>query len=121
MIEKLVGTKKMVFGEVAAMTPLFASVAQTYKFSKAEIDAVQDGWSIERQETPFYAKTLFGMVNSLTRGSQKMGEASWEKLNEVGGALASYSESEFIGLRNKANALTTKDIHSILGKELAFA
>jgi hypothetical protein len=121
MIEKLLGTKKMVFGEGASMTPLFASVAQTYKFSKAEIDAVQDGWSIERQETPFYAKTLFGMVNSLTRGSQKMGEASWEKLNEVGGALASYSESEFIGLRNKANALTTKDVHSILGKELMFA
>ena len=50
-----------------------------------------------------------------------MGEASWEKLNEVGGALASYSEDEFIGLRNKANALTVKDVHSILGKELMFA
>lgn len=121
MIDKLLGTKKMIFGEGASMTPLFASIAQTYKFSKNEIDAVQGGWDIERQETPFYAKTLFGMVNSLTRGSQKMGEASWEKLNEVGGALASYSEDEFIGLRNKANALTVKDVHSILGKELMFA
>lgn len=120
MVEKLLTTKKMIFGEGASMTPLFASIAQSYKFSKNEIDAVYNGWSIERQETSRYAKTLFGMVNSLTRGSQSQGEASWEKLNEVAGEIASYSEDEFFGLRNKANALSTKDVHSILGKELLF-
>lgn len=121
MIDKLLSTKKMIFGEGASMTPLFASVAQTYKFSRAEIEASQGGWMVEKKETPYYAKTLFGMVNSLTRGSQKVGEASWEKLNEVGGTLASYSDDDFIRLKNKANALTTKEVHSILGKELVFA
>lgn len=121
MIEKLLLTKKMTFGEGASMTPLFASVAQAYRLSRNEIDAVHNGWGIERSETPAYAKTLFGMVNALTRGSQKLGEASWDKLNEVGGVLASYDEDSFINLRNKANALTTADVHSILGKEVVFA
>lgn len=121
MIEKLLLTKKMTFGEGASMTPLFASVAQAYRLSRNEIDAVHNGWGIERSETPAYAKTLFGMVNALTRGSQKLGEASWDKLNEVGGVLASYDEDSFINLRNKANALTTADVHSILGEEVVFA
>lgn len=119
MIEKLLGTKRM--GWDGSMTPLFASVAQTYKLSKNEVESVHTAWGIERNETPQYAKTLFGVVNSLTRGSQRMVESSWEKLNEIGGELANYDEGDWTGLQNKARAMTSKDVENVLGKELSFA
>lgn len=119
MIEKLLGTKQM--GWDGSMTPLFASVAQTYKLSKNEVESVHTAWGVERNETPQYAKTLFGVVNSLTRGSQRMVESSWEKLNDIGGELANYDESDWAGLKAKARAMTSKDVENVLGKELSFA
>ncbi len=122
LLQQFTAMKGMVLGsDGASMTPLFASVAQAYKLTALEIEATHTGWGIERNETPQYAKTLFGIANSLTRGSQRLPESSWNKLNEVGGALAEYNDGDWKGLQNKANALTSKDVESILGKDLIFA
>ena len=122
LIQGFTKMKGMVLGnDGASMTPLFASVAQAYKLTKVEIEATHTGWGIERNETPRYAKTLFGITNAITRGSQRLPESSWNKLNEVGGKLASYDDGEWRGLQAKANALTVKDTETILGKDLIFA
>lgn len=120
MIAKLLGTKKMGW-DGASMTPLFASVAQSYKLSKQEIESVHTAWGVERNETPAYAKTLFGVINSLTRGSQRLGESSWDKLNAIGGKLAEYDNGDWNGLTNMAKSMTSKRVEEILGKELIFA
>ena len=120
MINQLLGTKKMGW-DGASMTPLFASVAQSYKLSKQEIESVHTAWGVERNETPAYAKTLFGVINSLTRGSQRLGESSWDKLNSIGGKLAEYDNGDWTGLVNTAKSMTSKRVEEILGKELIFA
>lgn len=120
MINQLLGTKKMAW-DGASMTPLFASVAQSYKLSKQEIESVHTAWGVERNETPVYAKTLFGVINSLTRGSQRLGEASWDKLNAIGGQLAEYDNGDWAGLTNMARAMTSKKVEEVLGKDLIFA
>ena len=120
MINQLLGTKKMGW-DGASMTPLFASVAQSYKLSKQEIESVHTAWGVERNETPAYAKTLFGVINSLTRGSQRLGESSWDKLNAIGGKLAEYDNGDWTGLVNTAKSMTSKRVEEILGKELIFA
>lgn len=120
MIEKLLGTKQMGW-DGGSMTPLFASVAQTYKLTKQEVESVHTAWGVERNETPKYAKSLFGVVNSLTRGSQRLPELSWEKLNEIGGELANFDDGDWAGLKLKANAMGVKDVESVLGKDLIFA
>jgi len=122
MIEGFQKTKHFTLGnDGATMTPLFASVAQAYKLTQLEIEATHTGWGIERNETPQYARTLFGIANSITRGSQRLPEISNTKMNEIGGELGQFSQSEWIGLLNKANALQVKDCESILGKDLIFA
>jgi hypothetical protein len=120
MINQLLGTKKMAW-DGASMTPLFATVAQSYKLSKQEIESVHTAWGVERNETPGYAKTLFGVINSLTRGSQRLGEASWDKLNAIGGELAEYQDADWRGLSTMAKSMTSKKVEEVLGKELIFA
>jgi len=122
MIEGFQRTKHFTLGnDGSTMTPLFASVAQAYKLTQLEIEATHTGWGIERSETPQYARTLFGIANSITRGSQRLPEISNTKMNEIGGELGQFSHDEWIGLRNKANALQVKDCESILGRDLIFA
>lgn len=120
MISQLLGTKKMAW-DGASMTPLFATVAQSYKLSKQEIESVHTAWGVERNETPGYAKTLFGVINSLTRGSQRLGEASWDKLNAIGGELAEYQDADWRGLSTMAKSMTSKKVEEVLGKDLIFA
>ena len=96
-------------------------IAQSYKLSKQEIESVHTAWGVERNETPGYAKTLFGVINSLTRGSQRLGEASWDKLNAIGGELAEYQDADWRGLSTMAKSMTSKKVEEVLGKELIFA
>jgi len=54
--------------------------------------------------------SCFGLINAITRASQKMPSETWASCNEYGGLLT--TESIWNIYRNKASVLTAKDVES---------
>lgn len=115
LINSLLVTKAM-GTDGASMTPIFASIANIYKLSRNEIDQVHTGWGVERNETPQYAKTLFGVINSFTRAAQAQGEQGWNKFNELGGELAEGGQRGWDNIVAKSRVLYAADTQKILGE-----
>jgi len=124
LINKFLNLKQFALAgdDGANMTPLYATVADVYRLNNQEIEAVHTGFGIESNETPENTRTLFGVANTMTRAAQlKLPEPSWKKLNDVGGQLAEYQETDWKVLVAKSKAMTTNDVEKVLGKDLIFA
>jgi hypothetical protein len=108
-IDRLLGIRSYAW-DGGEMKPLFAQVAKDYGFSKRQASDTLRSYHVERNTTPDYAKTLFGVVNSVTRAGQKLSNAEWIKFDEVGGQLAQYAENDWDRLVSKAKQLKTKEV-----------
>jgi hypothetical protein len=92
--------------------PLFAQVANENKLSKKQASSLLTSYNEERQATPEYVKTLFGVVNAVTRAGQALSNNAWVHFDELGGKLANYDEDDWKRLSGRAKSLKTKEVEA---------
>lgn len=107
-IEKLLGTRQLRW-DGASVLPLFAQVARQHRLSKRQATGLLKGYNEERAATPD-ARSLFGLVNAVTRAGQKMSNADWVRMDVLGGELACYGREEWEGLTSRAGSLKAAEV-----------
>lgn len=108
-IDKLLGIRT--FGwDGDSVLPLFAQVARQHRLTKRQATGLLDAYNVERAESPDLARTLFGVVNSITRAGQKMSNAEWVRLDSLGGELVNYERDDWARLVSRAKSLKKKEV-----------
>ena len=107
-LQSLLGTRR--FETEVAVKPLIAEVAREHHLSKEQATAVLQAWWVERRQTPDYEKSLFAIVNAVTRAGQGFGNETWVRFDEIGGRLASMAEDDWSSLVAKASRLPAKQV-----------
>lgn len=108
-IKRLLGIRS--FGwDGSSMLPLFAQVAHEHKLSRKTATSLLTGFAEERAVAPDTARSLFGVVASVTRASQKQSNEEWFKLDSIGGRLSEYTKDEWSTTVKRAKSLPAKQV-----------
>lgn len=108
-IDRLLGTRSMNW-DGGSVLPLLAEVAYEYKLSKSQASAVLTGYHQEKNVAPDTAKTLFGVINAVTRAAQEFEPEMWRKLDGIGGEISLLTNSEWDRLTSRAKQLSVKKV-----------
>jgi hypothetical protein len=85
-IERLLGVRLME-NEGNTMKSVIAAVSDIEKLQKRDATAVLEAWVMFESKTPGENRNLFGVVNSVTRAGQFLGNDNWVKFDQLGGKL----------------------------------
>ena len=116
-IDKLLKTKTMAW-DGDSIKPLFAQVAMDYSLSKKVASGVLDAYNVESRETPDYAKSLFAVTNSVTRAGQKLENAAWYDMDEIGGKLINMKDDAWESLTKRAKSLTVEETEKVFDSSM---
>jgi hypothetical protein len=108
-INKLLGSRNIGWDGAEAKV-LFAQVAKDFKMGKKEAGAVLRAYGEEIRTAPETSKTLFAVINSITRAGQKLENKDWVHFDEIGGDLVDWDSDDFDHLIVKAKRLKAKEV-----------
>ncbi len=112
-IERFLGMRSMGWDGCDAKC-VIAAVAKDYKLSKKQASTVMTGYVRETNITPDYARTLFNVVNGITRAAQEQqSPADWVAMDSIGGELSEYTQDDFKRLTNRAKSMSVKDVEEV--------
>lgn len=108
-IDKLLATDADAYkaGDVK-MARIFAAVGERFKLSKKHVIQSQIEWSTSEKES----RSLFGVVNAVTRAGQKFDNAQWVQMDEVGGDLTRFKPDDWNSLLGRAKSFTETEVQS---------
>ena len=96
---------------------LIAATAETHdELDKRGASAVLTAWVADESKIAPEERSLFDIVNSVTRAGQSMGNKSWVDYDKLGGKLMNYSDSQWTGLKNRAESYEDKDFSRVFAK-----
>jgi hypothetical protein len=111
-IDRLLSTRELRYrGE--SMKPLFAQLAREVRFTKKQATGLLEAYNVERTTTPQYARTLFSVVNAVTRAGQLLDNAGWVRFDTIGGDLAAYGQDEWGRLCDRADSLKAREVDDV--------
>jgi len=119
-IERILGIRAMGTDGVP-MKNVIAATADTNGLAKREATAVLESWV--RYESPIAGdeRSLFDVVNSVTRAGQFLDNQSWVKFDQLGGRLAAYSDKQWTSLKSRAEDYEEKDFKRIFANKPVLA
>ena len=95
---------------------LIAATAETHKLAKREASAVLRAWVTEESKIAPTDRSLFDIVNSVTRAGQELDNQSWVRFDTLGGDLVNYTDSQWNRLKTRAESYEDKDFTRIFAK-----
>lgn len=110
-IERMLGIRA--FKTDVNMKPVIAQASFDYKLSESQARKVFDAYLTEALMVPDYAKTLFGVVNAVTRAGQTMSNSEWYKFDGIGGELMGLSADGWNSLTKRAAALPPQTVDDL--------
>ena len=114
-IQRLLGIRTMVTDGVPVKN-LIAATAETHNVDKRGASAILASWVADESKIAPVERSLFDIVNSVTRAGQSMDNQSWVKYDELGGLLVNYSERQWSNLKSRAESYEDKDFTRIYSK-----
>jgi hypothetical protein len=114
-IQRLLGIRTMVTDGVPVKN-LIAATAETHNVDKRGASAILASWVADESKIAPVERSLFDIVNSVTRAGQSMDNQSWVKYDELGGLLVNYSERQWSNLKSRAEYYEEKDFTRIYSK-----
>lgn len=108
-IELLLGTRRLAW-DGASMKPLFAQISLDNKITKRHASYLLEAYQEEQAVSTDSEKTLFGLVNSVTRAGQRLSNQEWVQFDSLGGRLASMGEDGWQALTGRAKLLKSKQV-----------
>ena len=64
-------------------------------------------------------RSLFDIVNSVTRAGQSLDNQSWVRFDQIGGQLVNYTDNQWANLKSRAESYDDKDFKRVFNKALA--
>lgn len=107
-IKTFLATRSMEIGK-ASVKGIIAAVSSDNKLSKREASAVLDQFGREESEQ----RTLFGIINSVTRAGQLFDNKTWVTMDEIAGSLMNMSADRWSTILRRADTFTDKDYAKI--------
>lgn len=102
-IHKFLETRQLQFKSNAK--GVIAAVANDLRLTKNEATATLEEYVKHESDH----KSLFGVINAITRAGQRYDASTWVRMDELGGGLLDLSESRWNTLVRRADSLTDKD------------
>jgi hypothetical protein len=107
-IKTFLATRSMEIGK-ASVKGVIAAVSSDNKLSKREASAVLDQFGREESEH----RTLFGIINSVTRAGQLFDNKTWVTMDEIAGSLMNMSADRWATILRRADTFSDKDYEKI--------
>ena len=101
------------------MKNLIAATAETHKIDKRGASAVLQAWVKDESPIAPEGRSLFDIVNSVTRAGQSLDNQSWVRFDQIGGQLVNYTDSQWANLKSRAESYDDKDFKRVFSKTLA--
>ena len=101
------------------MKNLIAATAETHKIDKRGASAVLQAWVKDESPIAPEDRSLFDIVNSVTRAGQSLDNQSWVRFDQIGGQLVNYTDSQWTNLKSRAESYDDKDFKRVFNKALA--
>ena len=101
------------------MKNLIAATAETHKIDKRGASAVLQAWIKDESPIAPEDRSLFDIVNSVTRAGQSLDNQSWVRFDQIGGQLVNYTDSQWANLKSRAESYDDKDFKRVFSKTLA--
>ena len=101
------------------MKNLIAATAETHKIDKRGASAVLQAWIKDESPIAPEDRSLFDIVNSVTRAGQSLDNQSWVRFDQIGGQLVNYTDSQWTNLKSRAESYDDKDFKRVFSKTLA--
>ena len=105
---------------VAPMSNVIAQTVKGFGITKKHATGVMEAFLVEKDILGNEANSAFGVVNAITRFGQTLDDASWLKLDQVGGEMANITAPRWEALVNQAKVMSDKEIEKSFSKSLAF-
>ena len=119
-IERLLGVRLME-NEGNTMKSVIAAVSDIEKLQKRDATAVLEAWVMFESKTPGENRNLFGVVNSVTRAGQFLGNDNWVKFDQLGGRLVNYTDNQWDRVCNRAAEYEDDDFARIFSSKAVLA
>jgi hypothetical protein len=112
-IERLLGIRA--FGtDGIPMRNVIAAVAETNReVDKRGATAILEAWVTEESKIAPVERSLFDVVNSVTRAGQYFDNQTWVKFDELGGRLINSTEKQWESLKRRAEDMEDDDFSRI--------
>ena len=101
------------------MKNLIAATAETHKIDKRGASAVLQAWVKDESPIAPEDRSLFDIVNSVTRAGQSLDNQSWVRFDQIGGQLVNYADNQWANLKSRAESYDDKDFKRVFSKTLA--
>ena len=101
------------------MKNLIAATAETHKIDKRGASAVLQAWIKDESPIAPEDRSLFDIVNSVTRAGQSLDNQSWVRFDQIGGQLVNYTDNQWANLKSRAESYDDKDFKRVFNKALA--
>ena len=111
-IERFLGIKVHTCDEVP-MKNVIGAVCSDKRLGKKESIEVLTQW-IQHERTD---RSLFGIVNAVTRAGQTFDNTGWVKFDELGGSLLDMTENRWDALKKRADTYDEKEVVAIFGTD----
>lgn len=107
-IKQFLATRSLETGK-ASIKGIVASISSDYKLSKREATEFLDQYvTMEYNE-----RSLFGIINGLTRAGQVFDNKTWVKFDEIAGSLMDTSADHWATILRRADTFTDKDYEKV--------
>ena len=108
-IERLLGIRAMGTDGIP-MRNVIAAVAETNReVDKRGATAILEAWVTEESKIAPVERSLFDVVNSVTRAGQYFDNQTWVKFDELGGRLINSTEKQWESLKRRAEDMEDTD------------
>lgn len=107
-ITKFLATRSMEVGK-ASVKGIIASVASDYKLSKREATEFLNQFAEYESDN----RSMFGIINSLTRAGQKFDNKVWVRFDEIAGSLMDVPADRWNTILRRADTFTDKDYEKV--------
>jgi hypothetical protein len=93
------------------MRAIVGVICKEFKLGKTEANRIFDHWEKHESE----AKSLFGVLNGITRAGQTFDNPTWVKFDELGGQLVDMKADKWEAINRRAASYTEDDYKDAFG------
>jgi len=112
-IERLLGIRAKGTDGVPIKNIIAAVAENSVEVDKRGATAILEAWVTEESKIAPVERSLFDIVNSVTRAGQGLDNQTWVKFDELGGRLTNSTDKQWENLKRRAGDLEDADFSRI--------
>ena len=100
------------------MKNIIAATAQKERIDRSGASAILQAWVKDESKIAPVERSLFDVVNSVTRAGQTLTNQRWVDFDKLGGRMLEYTDAQWDSIKTVASNLTDKDLKKVYSNQL---